>query len=107
MHSTLAYAQRNDPKKGDGAELDALAFGMIREGRTDEEIVTALHVPLERVERLRAPLAKTRESAARSQLEVDERDARERTTRSRSLREARESRLEKLGRLILPSKMRA
>ena len=110
VHSTLAYAQRNDPKKGE-SDADALALGMIQEGRTDEEIVLALRIPLERVDRLRAPrdrLAKTRAAASREELAED---ARSSDSLRRMLAEGRQADARRVAehvqQLLPPSKLRA
>jgi hypothetical protein len=89
--STKAYALSHKPKRASDEDVDALAFGMMREGRSHEAIVRALEIPLARVLELHAhregaPLAKTR---PRPDDDDDDR-ASERTLDARAGRELRE-----------------
>ena|GEM_PF-6940077 len=108
VNSTEAYARRS---RGETQDADALALGMIGEGRTNEEIVMALRIPLERVERLRAPadrLAKTRAAATREELAEDARalEALGRTWGEGARADAQRV-AEHVQRLFPPPKMRA
>lgn len=107
VHTTEAYARRS---KNETEDADAIALGMIGEGRTDEEVVMALRIPLERVERLRAPrdrLAKTRAAASREELAED---ARSMDSMRRLLAEGRQAdtlRAAEHFQQLLPPKLRA
>jgi hypothetical protein len=101
--STLAYAQRVGARQVAEEGVDALAFGMMREGRSDEAIVMELKIPLERVLALRdhrdgaRPLAKAEGDPA----DEERSSARAVEARRRELAETREKKRAEIRRRLV------